>query len=206
MVAPPSTGGVAPAAATVKTTPTSRMNGTGPGMATSGFPYSARRAQPLDMRTVERKGHPSSRDPPTRTRPHGLPEAPTFRPTEAEFRDPMAYIRSIFDKASKYGICKIIPPDNWNPDFAIDTEVSRDNPMVVIDQSLSAKLILRSVFTSAHDARRSTLSKEVSLMTVFGARQDAYIHDRQSNKPQLFGSACQIPQTNRCPPQPLPQR
>jgi [histone H3]-trimethyl-L-lysine4 demethylase len=36
----------------------------------------------------------------------------------------MAYIRSIFDKASKFGICKIVPPESWNPDFAIDTEVS----------------------------------------------------------------------------------
>ncbi|EXJ92098.1 histone demethylase JARID1 [Capronia epimyces CBS 606.96] len=122
MVAPPSTGGVAPATATVKTSSAPRVNGTAPSMVTPSFPYSARRAQPLDMRTVERKGHSTSRDPPTRTRPHGIPEAPTFRPTEAEFRDPMAYIRSISEKASKYGICKIIPPDNWNPDFAIDTE------------------------------------------------------------------------------------
>jgi histone demethylase JARID1 len=92
-------------------------------MATPLFPYSARRAQPLDMRSVERKGHPSSRDPPTRKRPHDLLEAPTFRPTEAEFREPMEYIRSISEKASKFGICKIIPPESWNPDFAIDTEV-----------------------------------------------------------------------------------
>lgn len=124
MVAPPSTGGVAPATAAAKTSSAPRMNGMGASMSAPTFPYSARRAQPLDMRTVERKGHPSSRDPPTRTRPHGLLEAPTFRPTEAEFRDPMEYIRSISEKASKYGICKIIPPDDWNPDFAIDTEVS----------------------------------------------------------------------------------
>ncbi|EHY54178.1 hypothetical protein HRR83_008247 [Exophiala dermatitidis] len=123
MVAPPSTGGgVAPATATSKTPSAPRTNGITPNMATPSFPYSARRAPPLDLRTVERKGHPSSRDPPARTRPHGIPEAPTFRPTEAEFRDPMAYIRSISEKASKYGICKIIPPENWNPDFAIDTE------------------------------------------------------------------------------------
>ncbi len=106
-------------------------------MTAPAFPYSARRAQPLDMRTVERKGHPSSRDPPTRTRPHGLLEAPTFRPTEAEFRDPMEYIKSISEKASKYGICKIIPPDNWNPDFAIDTEVSREADIVRRDERLA---------------------------------------------------------------------
>ncbi|EXJ76492.1 histone demethylase JARID1 [Cladophialophora psammophila CBS 110553] len=124
MVAPPSTGGVAPQAPTIKPSSTaSRMNGAPPvAMATPSFPYSARYAPPLDLRTVERKGHASSRDPPARRRLHDLPEAPTFRPTEAEFRDPMEYIRSISEKASKYGICKIIPPENWNPDFAIDTE------------------------------------------------------------------------------------
>jgi histone demethylase JARID1 len=38
----------------------------------------------------------------------------------------MAYIKSISEKASKFGICKIIPPESWNPDFAIDTEVRPD--------------------------------------------------------------------------------
>lgn len=125
MVAPPATGGGAPAAPTTKQNANGRMNGNAPNMAPPAFPYSARRAQPLDLNSVERKGNPSSRDPPQRTRPHGLLEAPTFRPTEAEFRDPMTYIRSISEKASKFGICKIIPPDNWNPEFAIDTEVGK---------------------------------------------------------------------------------
>lgn len=128
MVAPPATGGVAPATAAVNNAPAPRVNGVGPNMVTPSFPYSARHAPPLDLRTVERKGNPASRDPPTRSRLYNLPEAPTYRPTEAEFRDPMEYIRSIYDQASKYGICKIIPPDSWNPDFAIDTEVSLASP------------------------------------------------------------------------------
>ena len=129
MVVPPSTGGSGPAAATAKQSSTGRMSAAPAAMAAPAFPYSARRAPVLDMKTVERKGHPSARNPPQRTRPHGLLDAPTFRPTEAEFRDPMTYIRSIFEKASKFGICKIVPPESWNPDFAIDTEV-RSTPLL----------------------------------------------------------------------------
>ncbi|XP_010503470.1 PREDICTED: lysine-specific demethylase REF6-like [Camelina sativa] len=39
-----------------------------------------------------------------------LPVAPEFRPTLAEFQDPIAYIFKIEEEASKYGICKILPP------------------------------------------------------------------------------------------------
>lgn len=120
MVNPPAMPGQAPVANKPIAT---RVNGITPNVGPPSFPYSARREhRRLDLNTVERKGHPLARDPPPRPRPYGLSEAPTYRPTEAEFRDPMQYIRSIYEKASKYGICKIIPPDSWDPDFAIDSE------------------------------------------------------------------------------------
>ncbi len=133
MVVPPTTGG----------TP-STTGGTQPAVSTGSFqvnlvnpanngtypvypphiPFSARRAPPLDMATVERKGQPlGGGESKKRVRPHGLQDAPTFRPTEEEFRDPMQYMRKIAPEGRKYGICKIIPPEGWNPDFAIDTEV-----------------------------------------------------------------------------------
>jgi histone demethylase JARID1 len=87
-------------------------------------PLSARRSAPLDLSTVERRGQPNAgREPTKRVRPHGLQEAPTFRPTEEEFKDPNEYIRKIAPEGAKYGICRVIPPENWNPPFAVDTEV-----------------------------------------------------------------------------------
>ncbi|KAG5049947.1 hypothetical protein JHK85_011050 [Glycine max] len=39
-----------------------------------------------------------------------MPVAPEYRPSAAEFQDPIGYIFKIEKEASKYGICKIIPP------------------------------------------------------------------------------------------------
>jgi len=54
---------------------------------------------------------------------YGLEGAPIFRPTEEEFRDPFKYIESIRPQGEKAGICKIIPPKSWKPQFSVDQEV-----------------------------------------------------------------------------------
>ena len=54
-----------------------------------------------------------------------IPEAPVKRPSLEEFMDPIKYILSIKSECEMYGMCKIIPPEGWNPPFCVDF----DNPL-----------------------------------------------------------------------------
>ena len=56
-------------------------------------------------------------------RPFGLADCPTFHPTPEQFKDPMEYISSISSIAKRFGMCKIVPPADWNMPFVTDTEV-----------------------------------------------------------------------------------
>lgn len=149
MVAPASTGPTSMAAQPSMGRQSTRSASTHPSHS-HNVPLSARRSAPLDLATVERRGQTNSpREPSKRVRPHGLPEAPTFRPTEEEFKDPVAYIQKIAPEGRKYGICRVIPPENWQPPFAIDTEVY-SLPFVALRTALP--------FNSRHEfARPATL-------------------------------------------------
>lgn len=52
-----------------------------------------------------------------------LTEAPIFRPTEKEFQDPIEYIERITPIASRFGICRIIPPESFKPECRVSDEM-----------------------------------------------------------------------------------
>ncbi|XP_047572959.1 lysine-specific demethylase 5D isoform X12 [Lutra lutra] len=58
------------------------------------------------------------------------PECPVFEPTWAEFRDPLGYIAKIRPIAEKSGICKIRPPTDWQPPFAVEVDNFRFTPRI----------------------------------------------------------------------------
>jgi len=64
-----------------------------------------------------------------------IPFGPTFYPTKEEFSgDPLIYLEKIRSVAEKYGICKIVPPEGWNPPFAVD--IAAQKKFQTKDQSI----------------------------------------------------------------------
>lgn len=74
------------------------------------------------------------------------PEAPVFEPTEEEFSDPLAYISKIRPIAENTGICKIRPPNNWQPPFAVDVDKLRFTPRIQRLNELEAKTRIKLNF------------------------------------------------------------
>ena len=52
-----------------------------------------------------------------------LIEAPVYRPTEKEFKDPMKYIERISKEAQTFGMCKIIPPSSFKPELNVNDDM-----------------------------------------------------------------------------------
>ncbi|XP_006002433.1 lysine-specific demethylase 5C isoform X2 [Latimeria chalumnae] len=58
------------------------------------------------------------------------PECPVFEPSWDEFQDPLGYIAKIRPIAEKSGICKIRPPVDWQPPFAVEVDNFRFTPRI----------------------------------------------------------------------------
>ncbi|KAK7062094.1 Jumonji superfamily protein [Favolaschia claudopus] len=79
------------------------------------------RSPVLDLSTIKTTSPRPDSLPRKEQRPFGLPDCPIFYPTAEEFKDPMAYIRTISQVANNHGICKVVPPVGWKMPFVTDT-------------------------------------------------------------------------------------
>jgi len=76
----------------------------------------------------------------------GIEEAPTFRPTEEEFKDPLAYINSCRPAGERCGIVCIVPPPSFKPPFALEKGTngqSADSFRFAIRKQLTSHLCMR---------------------------------------------------------------
>ncbi|XP_061074889.1 lysine-specific demethylase 5C isoform X2 [Conger conger] len=58
------------------------------------------------------------------------PECPVFEPSWEEFANPLGYIAKIRPIAEKSGICKIRPPADWQPPFAVEVDNFHFTPRI----------------------------------------------------------------------------
>lgn len=49
----------------------------------------------------------------------GISEVPVYHPSSEQFHDAISYIESIRPDAEKYGMCRIVPPPDWQPECTI---------------------------------------------------------------------------------------
>ncbi|KAK0652588.1 PLU-1-like protein-domain-containing protein [Cercophora newfieldiana] len=126
---------------------------------------SSMKSAPLNLSSVERRGQPTACKEPVKkkSRPHGLQEAPTYHPTEEEWKEPFEYVKKIAPEARQYGIAKIIPPDSWNPDFAIDMERfhfrTRKQELNSVDGSTRANISYLDALGKFHKQQGTNLTR-----------------------------------------------
>lgn len=120
-------------------------------------------SQPLDLNRVRLEApHEPSR---TKHRMFNLPHCPVFYPTEQEWNlNPFEYLESLSDnhKAYDYGICKIVPPPNWRPEFSLDSSRfrfrSRSQKLDTVTASARVKHNYSKQLFRFHDQNGSNLS------------------------------------------------
>ncbi|KAJ2901942.1 uncharacterized protein MKZ38_001243 [Zalerion maritima] len=147
-----------------KSSKLAQVNSNGYHPANSQKPLSSLSSPALDLSSVERRGQPiAAVDHPKRSRIFGLEECPTYRPTEEEFKDPFEYVKKIRPEAVQYGLCKIIPPGSWNPEFAIDTErfhfITRKQELNSCEGSTRANLSYLDALAKFHKQQGNNLNR-----------------------------------------------
>ncbi|EDV26010.1 uncharacterized protein TRIADDRAFT_55681 [Trichoplax adhaerens] len=61
-------------------------------------------------------------------------EAPTFKPSKEEFSDPANFLDSICSRVKEYGICKITPPNDWEPECKVNDNIHFTSNVQYVEQ------------------------------------------------------------------------
>ncbi|CAF0835944.1 unnamed protein product [Brachionus calyciflorus] len=103
-----------------------------------------------------------------------ITEAITFTPSSDEFKEPLDYVEKIRPIAEKYGICKIIPPNDWKPPFAIDMYNFKFRPRVQRLNELEANSRIKLNFLEKLTKFWELQGKKFRSPTVEGKPLDIY--------------------------------
>lgn len=96
----------------------------------------------------------------------GLTTMKSYRPTEKEWQDPMDYISKITEEASAYGMAHIIPPESWDPPFAIQCSsdgIDFDSFVFGVRKQPTHKLCRRKASNRAKDFGFSSIKGTYTL-------------------------------------------
>jgi len=103
-----------------------------------------------------------------------MKEAPTYKPTEKEFEDPLKYIALIREEAERFGICKICPPLSWQAPMAIETQTFGFSTRIQTVNELMIRMRSgenRSFRTEYCDYMGQHLGTPVERWPVFGGKK-----------------------------------
>ncbi|WIA16623.1 hypothetical protein OEZ85_013288 [Tetradesmus obliquus] len=103
----------------------------------------------------------------------GLPSAKVYRPTAAEWADPLRYISSISKEAQACGIAKIVPPEGWAPPFAINKAAFKFSSKIQAVHELQDRLALQARREFAEELQRCMVQegKAMKRPPVFGGKE-----------------------------------
>ena len=114
-----------------------------------------------------------------------LEPAPLFRPTLEQFEDPLKYISLIRPQAEQYGLCRIQPPEAWQPPFMLDRRTFRLRPRVQEVHSLQHRLD-----TSSEDAQFWGLYGAWLAHQGRSTRGRPLFQGREVDLPRLYRAVC----------------
>uniref|UniRef100_A0A0A9W3X8 [histone H3]-trimethyl-L-lysine(4) demethylase n=3 Tax=Lygus hesperus TaxID=30085 RepID=A0A0A9W3X8_LYGHE len=116
-------------------------------------------------------------------------EAPVFEPSINEFDDPISYISKIRPVAEKYGICRIIPPEEWRPPFSVDLNKFTFNPRVQPLKELEATTRVKLMFLQNLAEFWELMGTSLKLPVVEKKVLDLYVLDQLVKKEGGFINA-----------------